>query len=598
MVGQYQIVRRIGRGGMGVVYEGLLGGVGRRVAIKVIRSKIKSSVLLTRFEEERKALALCSHPSIVLIFDQGATADGQPFFVMDYLEGAVPITQYSREKRLSGHARLALFQKVCAPVQHAHQRALIHCDLKPSNILVTPSGEVMLIDFGLARVLAEGDEVGDASPLGSLPFLGTPDYASPEQLRGHFPTTQSDVYSLGAVLYELMTGEKACDFSTEGDYLERLQSKLDGGLEPPRNVGTRLADLPTSEREDLELIILKAMDVNVENRLASAAEFSEAIRLLVSGQPIPFRRLTIMYDLLKFFHRHRTLTAIVTIVFLFLGVAMVLVARKQAAKAKEIELSLAERDRAKRADQARAHLEKQVFISVFGRALDLSTDPVVTGDNLQAAVLTFCAVSDDVWRHSELRHYAHDSLVLARICPSASSADEGLRRLEEAANRGDLGAATILAARHPIPTISNRWRRVSADAGVTAGQFLLARDLLFGTTVPRDAQAAYALLRKAARRGDLRSQEALCELCEEDDGKTGSWSLDRSLRLNAEAHVWCTLAACNRVRDQDVLDGVVLPNHAAESRDRIEQKLSPNDLAASRAFVKEVLSEIGRGQRR
>ena len=204
-IGEYQVLSRIGGGGMGNVFLAEDLNLQRKVALKLVRPGMGSTDLLRRFRYEERILAGLNHPNIAHLHGAGVASDETPFFVMEYVEG-VPIDQYCRRENSSLSARLDLFRKVCAAVQYAHQHLVIHRDLKPSNILVTENGEPKLLDFGIAKLLEGADFA--ATPTVTVAGMMTPDYASPEQVRGENITTASDVYGLGVLLYELLTGER------------------------------------------------------------------------------------------------------------------------------------------------------------------------------------------------------------------------------------------------------------------------------------------------------------------------------------------------------------------------------------------------------
>ncbi|MFN8575079.1 MAG: serine/threonine-protein kinase, partial [Gemmatimonadaceae bacterium] len=211
-VGAYRLTRLIGVGGMGSVYEGHRTGddFTKRVAVKLLRHGAESDLALRRFRYERQILATLSHRNIAALLDGGVAADGQPYFIMEYVDG-VPITEYCASRHLGVRERLMLFRQVCAAVQYAHQNLVVHRDLKPGNILVATDGTVKLLDFGIARLTRESD--GDVA-LPATRDMGaalTPEYASPEQLQGRSLTTASDIYSLGVVLFELLTGRRPFD---------------------------------------------------------------------------------------------------------------------------------------------------------------------------------------------------------------------------------------------------------------------------------------------------------------------------------------------------------------------------------------------------
>jgi serine/threonine protein kinase len=201
-IGVYQIVEEIGHGGMGEVYRAVRadGQYDKEVAIKFVRVGMDSSFVLERFRNERQILASLDHPNIAGLLDGGTTEDGIPYLVMELVEG-IPIDQYCRDHQLTVPERLRLFNEVCSAVQYAHQRLVIHRDIKPSNILVTAEGVPKLLDFGIAKML---DPAGGVETTLMRPM--TLEYASPEQIRGEAITTATDVYSLGVVLYRLLTG--------------------------------------------------------------------------------------------------------------------------------------------------------------------------------------------------------------------------------------------------------------------------------------------------------------------------------------------------------------------------------------------------------
>src|SRR5690349_193779 len=205
-IGPYRVLRRIGQGGMGAVYLAERDDEFRQqVAIKLVKRGMDSEFVLRRFRNERQILAALNHPNIARLLDGGTTTDGRPYFVMEYIEGK-PITEYADQQRLSTAERLQLFQEVCAAVHYAHQNLVIHRDIKPSNILVTADGTPKLLDFGIAKLLNPDLAAHTLEATAVAIRLMTPEYASPEQVKGEAITTASDVYSLGVLLYELLTG--------------------------------------------------------------------------------------------------------------------------------------------------------------------------------------------------------------------------------------------------------------------------------------------------------------------------------------------------------------------------------------------------------
>ncbi|MEY2519688.1 MAG: eukaryotic-like serine/threonine-protein kinase, partial [Verrucomicrobiota bacterium] len=200
----YEIISRIGVGGMGEVYLAEETKLRRKVALKLVRTGMGTEEIVARFRHEEQILASLNHPNIAQLYGAGVAAGDIPFFAMEFIDG-VRIDEYCNSQALSPIALLEIFRKVCAAVHYAHQRLIIHRDLKPSNILVTADGEPKLLDFGIAKLI-EGQDA--FTQMQTLPGAMTPDYASPEQVRGEAMTTSTDVYSLGVLLYEILTGQR------------------------------------------------------------------------------------------------------------------------------------------------------------------------------------------------------------------------------------------------------------------------------------------------------------------------------------------------------------------------------------------------------
>ena len=329
-IGQYQLVEEIGSGGMGEVYRAIRADdeYQKQVAIKLIRTGQDSAHVVRRFRNERQILASFDHPNIARLLDGGTTREGLPYFVMELVEGA-SIDKYCDRRRMDITARLRLFLLVCGAVQYAHQRLIVHRDLKPNNILVGEDGAPKLLDFGIAKILESGEIVGKSQGTRSLHRLLTPDYASPEQVRGEPITTASDVYSLGLVLYELLTGVKPCDTSqrtsltqrstTQDREPRRLSSAVrrpgakSAGVEAgqPSSRETRSAAREGSPqrlsrrlRGDLDNIVLTALRTDPTRRYNSVERFAEDIRRHLSSRPVVARADTLGYRTVKFITRH------------------------------------------------------------------------------------------------------------------------------------------------------------------------------------------------------------------------------------------------------------------------------------------------------
>ncbi|MEM7355397.1 MAG: tetratricopeptide repeat protein [Acidobacteriota bacterium] len=297
-IGPYRILRELGRGGMGRVllaqrdddaYE-------RQVAIKVIDRHLDGPEIHRRFLAERQILAGLNHPGIAQLYEGGTLAEDRPYFIMEPVFG-LPIDSYCEEHRLDLTARLDLFQRVCAAVHYAHQNLVVHRDLKPSNILVTPDGVPKLLDFGIAKVLAPGPDRQATDLTCTSMRVMTPSYASPEQVRGEAVTTASDVYSLGVLLYRLLTGEPPFRFdnaSTEAIERVWLEQRP---ARPSTVLGRRAADLDN--------IVFKALRLEPQRRYLSADQLAEDLRRFQAGHPVSAREDTYSYRARKFLRRNR-----------------------------------------------------------------------------------------------------------------------------------------------------------------------------------------------------------------------------------------------------------------------------------------------------
>lgn len=318
-IDDFRILQPIGSGGMGTVYLAEHAGDGFKqlVALKLIKRGMDTSAVLKRFLMERRILAELDHPNIARMLDGGSTEDGLPYFVMEYVEGD-EIRKYANAKNLGLEERLQLFRTVCSAVSSAHQKLVIHRDIKPTNILVTKDGEPKLLDFGIAKLISP-DWNSDEATLTQFRVL-TPEYASPEQMDGRAVSTATDVYSLGVVLYELLTGcrpfsdtapttepPKPSSIASENSRTnnrtkQRLVHKT---LSRPSHVTVATVE-PSRLRGDLDNMILKAIRHEPERRYQSVHEFSADIRRWLDGLPVHATADSRMYRFKKFFKRHRT----------------------------------------------------------------------------------------------------------------------------------------------------------------------------------------------------------------------------------------------------------------------------------------------------
>jgi serine/threonine-protein kinase len=407
-VGPYVLIRRLGRGGMGTVH------LARRerpfkqyVALKLIHASLDAEPALLRFDMERQILASLNHPNIARLLDGGVTDDGLPYFAMEYVEG-LPLTQYCDQHRLAIEDRLRLFQRVCHAVHYAHQNLVLHRDLKPSNILVTQQQVVKLLDYGIAKLLNPAlSPVEMPVTMTGMQVL-TPEYASPEQVRGEVLTTASDVYSLGVILYELLTGHRPYRLAKHSP-LEMLQLVCEQPVVRPSTMasqietleqpdGSRLKITPetvsqaraagTGERlrrrlrGDLDNIVLMALRKEATRRYGSAEQLGQDIEHFLTGEPVEAHRDTRWYRIRKFVRRNaiETVAALSVVVSLMLGMGG---AFWQASEAR------LERDRASDALlQAEQALTQSGAVTTFLMGLFEASDPrQALGEAITARVL-------------------------------------------------------------------------------------------------------------------------------------------------------------------------------------------------------------------
>ena len=324
-IGNYTLLEVVGTGGMGTVFRASRDGFEKEFAVKLIKRGMDTDAVLRRFQLERRILSRLEHPNIAGLIDGGTTDEGLPYFVLEYIDG-VPVTRFCTDRQLDTRRRLELFRRICSAASYAHQNLVVHRDLKPSNILVTADGTPKLLDFGIAKLL--GSEETEATATQARMF--TPEYASPEQLNGLPVTTASDVYSLGVVLYEMLSGHRP--FRSTGrsyqDIVNRImteepvrpssffggtQQAIPGDTAPDdqRRTGSGEGNAAAGVRDrrslegDLDNIILKALRKEPERRYWSVQEFSDDIRRHLSGMPVTATADTKLYRLSKFVERHR-----------------------------------------------------------------------------------------------------------------------------------------------------------------------------------------------------------------------------------------------------------------------------------------------------
>ncbi len=374
-LGPYRLLNPIARGGMGTVYLAARadGRFEQRLAVKVLRKGLDTEDVVARFLAERRILASLEHPNIARLLDGGETPDGRPYLAMEYVEGR-PITEYCDAVRMPLPARLVLFESVCRTVHHAHQHLVVHRDLKPSNILVTPTGQVKLLDFGIAKLLDPQDPDTPAGPTRTGVRLMTPRYASPEQVLGKRVTTASDVYQLGLLLYELVAGRPPYpEQELSRAELERLISEVEPP--PPSEVvdastaHLRRLDLRGLRRSlggDLDRITQMALRKEPERRYSSAEQLLEDVRRFRHGLPVQATADTRSYRAAKFLRRHQFGVAAATAGVLFLaGYALTVTEQSRTIRSARDQAAL----EARKAEQVTAFM-----VDLFGGA-----NPDVTG---------------------------------------------------------------------------------------------------------------------------------------------------------------------------------------------------------------------------
>lgn len=404
VIGPYLLQEEIGRGGMGRVFLAEREDVGSRVALKLVRSAMAAPEHVERFLVERRILARLEHPNIARLLDAGVTPDDTPFFAMEYVEGET-ITAYCDRRQLSVEKRLELFAVVGQAVAHAHQNLVVHRDLKPSNVFVSADGRVKLLDFGIAKML-DADAPGLTATGRNLM---TPGYAAPEQVRGDVITTATDVYALGVVLYELLTGVRPHGDDDSG-IREIERNVLASDPRPPSVVvgarskqadtgattatdtldstdvatarSTTMPGLQRSLRGDIDTIVLKALRKEPERRYASAAQFADDIQRILDGRPVSARPDTLSYRAKTFVRRHTWAVTAVAGIFLALVIGLgAAIWQGQRARTAEAEAVAAR-------EQVQQELAKSEAVTGFLVDLFRASDPEETlGLDLTARTL-------------------------------------------------------------------------------------------------------------------------------------------------------------------------------------------------------------------
>jgi len=503
-IGPYRILRQLGVGGMGAVYlaERVDGDFVQTVALKLMRSDVQSAELSERFRAERQLLARLEHPSIARLLDGGVTADGRHYFTMEYVDG-VTIDEYCARNRLSVDERLDLFVQILRAVVYAQQSLVVHRDIKPKNILVTDDGTVKLLDFGIAKVLAD-----DALSTRTVTIAMTPQYAAPEQIRGEPVTTATDVYCLGLVLYELLCGSRPYDVPNCSPV--ELDEIICRKAPPPPSAaisadedsiveqyGLTAGRLRKELAGDLDTICLMALRKEPSRRYASAQQFLDDIKRYRTGRPVRARPDTFGYLSQKFIRRNRRpllagLLALLTIAGM-LGFYTSRLAE--------------ERDRAKR------EAEKAAVVSEFMISLFQNADPTYTrGEKLTVRELVdrgAARVQTELAGEPEVRGHILD--VIGTVYFNLGRFPEADKTWTEA-----LTIRRALYTRHPDLATSlynlgrvkrERTEYVAAEALIREG--LAMQEALFGADAVQLTDGLVALSHVTYDRGDIDGTEEL-----------------------------------------------------------------------------------------
>lgn len=535
LVGRYRLERCIGSGGMGTVYLGTRADAEfhQRVAIKLVRRGMDSDEILRRFRAERQTLAELHHPNIALLLDGGVTDSGQPYLVMEYVEGE-PIDRFCDRHRLTVEARLALFLAICDAVRHAHQNLVVHRDLKPANILVSHDGIPKLVDFGIAKLLTPGERPHATTP---EERRLTPEYASPEQVTGRPVTTSSDIYSLGVILYGLLSGHQPYRFPTRtpaeiervvaegpaplpseavkrlerGEHDEARETATPAGVAHARSL--RPDALARRLRGDLDTIVLMALRKEPERRYASVDHLAGDIRRHLAGLPVSAHRDTFGYRFAKFAKRHRAGTAVGAVAVLLLGAAVGTVIWQARVAAQQRDEAVAARGRS----EATVQFLQQMLASVDPG----ERGPAVTVREVldAAAVRVDGELASQPLVQASLRStIGRTYLSLGLLDPSETQLQRALEQYREllgplhrdvAASLLDLGA--LLYARQRLDEAEDLFKQ--------------ARDMFRDTSGARSSGAAMALTSLGAAqwaKGELdgaeESQREALDICREVAG--------------------------------------------------------------------------------
>jgi serine/threonine protein kinase len=528
-LGPYRLLRRIGSGGMGTVYLARREDehYERDVAVKILRSGLESTEAFHRFVAERQILARLEHPNIARLYDGGSTEDGRPYLVLELVEG-LRVDEYCDRHRLTIDQRLDLFQKICAAVQHAHQNLLVHRDLKPANILVTPQGEPKLLDFGIAKRLSpEADDTLHRTRIGLR--LLTPRYASPEQIRGDAITTASDIYSLGVILYELLTGRSPYPIAADVSYeMERAiceqeperpsEALFRPGLpdaenpevpknpEDPETIAlarkTRPQALAHRLRGDLDNIVLMALRKEPLRRYGSASQLAQDLEKHLQDLPVTARPDTLHYRTRKFVRRHRTAVAATAAVVLLLAGSVV----SLIAQGRQLEQ---ERDKAryaltflvdtfKQADPYQVQGEKVTAREILDQGTARVSRELAGEPDVQAAVMDAIGeVNLGLGRFEEAEPLLTRALALRRQLFGSESLEVAQSLEHLAVLQGKLRPLEVAEASLREALTIRRRLQGNGDPAVARTLNQLGEILVSQGATPEDASEIEALLQEA-----------------------------------------------------------------------------------------------------
>jgi serine/threonine-protein kinase len=518
-IGPYKLIRELGRGGMGTVWLAARADeqFEKRVALKVVRAS-DSQEVLRFFRRERQILAGLEHPNIARLLDGGTTDDGLPYFVMEHVEG-VPIDRYCDEHKLSVPERLRLFEGVCSAVQHAHRSLVVHRDLKPGNILVTEEGIPKLLDFGIAKLLNPGVAGGGSA---DTVVAMTPDYASPEQVRGRAITTGTDIYSLGVILYELLTGQRPYRVKSH-EHVEVLKAVCESEPERPSTAvgrtgerrqpdGTTVTTTPEETgrlrhetpqrlrkrlRGDLDAIVLAALQKDPIQRYASVEGLARDIHRYLDGLPITARKTTTVYRLRKLAGRHKLGVAAAAAI-LGLLVVLAVTSTVQAARIRK------ERDR------ATEETAKVTAMNVFLQDALGAADPWEKGSRNVSLL--------DALRQAQGKAestFQGQPLIRAAVLQTIGSTFANLAEFQEGEKALRTALVLRTAAAGPrsaevaesqagLSNLYGLWHRF--DQAITAGQESLGiTRALYGPRSLQTAAALYVVGSAYQRKGDLQA---------------------------------------------------------------------------------------------